>query len=203
MLKFATDTAAPAVLSVMDAIYERRSVRSYLPKTVDRALVRNLLDAAVQAPTAVHEEPWAFVVIQDPGTLKRLSDAALKTLQDREHGVQLPGAGSRHFQLPENVFYDAGTLIVIYGKPLGPFVAADCWLAAENLMLAARAIGLGTCVVGLSVAALNAPEWKKELKVPDGMTAYAPIIVGVPSGDTPATGRREPEVLAWKTGLSV
>lgn len=203
MLKLATDTAAPAALSVMEAIYERRSVRSYLPKTVDRALVTNLLDAAVQAPTAVHEEPWAFVVIQDREILKRLSDAALMTLREKEHGVHLPGAGPRHFALPENVFYDAGTLIVICGKPLGPYVSADCWLAAQNLMLAARAMGLGTCVIGLAVDALNSPEWKAELKIPAGMTAYAPIVVGVPAGDTPASGRREPEVLAWKTGLSV
>lgn len=194
MLKLETSVAA-AVMSAMDAIYERRSVRSYLPRTVDRALIRNLLDAAVQAPTAVHEEPWAFAVIQDRDALKRLSDTALQTLQ--------PEAVPQSFALPENVFYDAGTLIVIYGKPLGPLVAADCWLAAENLMLAARAMGLGTCVIGLAAAALNTPAWKKELKVPAGMTAYAPIIVGVPAGETPATGRREPEVLAWKTGLSV
>ena len=195
MLKLSTDTAAPAAMSVMDAIYERRSVRSYLPMTVDRAFVKNLLDAAVQAPTAVHEEPWAFAVVQDRAALRRLSDKALRMLQ--------PEAVPASFALPENVFYDAGTLIVIYGKPLGPFVPADCWLAAENLMLAARAMGLGTCVTGLAAAALNTPEWKKELKVPEGLRAYAPIIVGVPAALTPATGRREAEVLAWKTGLSV
>jgi len=70
-------------------------------------------------------------------------------------------------------------------------------------MLAARAMGLGTCVIGLAAAALNTPEWKKELNVPAGLTAYAPIIVGVPSAQTPAAGRREAEVLAWKTELSV
>lgn len=202
MLKL--ETAAPAAaMSALDAIYARRSVRSYRTSAVDRRLIQGLLDAAVQAPTAVHEEPWAFAVIQDRETLRRLSDAALRTLKEREHGVHLPGAGSRHFTLPENVFYDAGTLIVIYGKPLGPFVAADCWLAAENLMLAARAMGMGTCVIGLAAEALNAPEWKKELNVPAGLTAYAPIIVGEPAGETPAAGRREPEVLSWKTGLAV
>ena len=201
MLKL--DSAATgAAMSVIDAIYERRSVRSYRAKTVDRRTVSVLLDAAVQAPTAMHEEPWAFAVVQDRDALKRLSDAALKTIGAREHGSRLPGAGAKGFTLPENVFYDAGTLIVIYGKPLGPFVAADCWLAAENLMLAARAMGLGTCVIGLAAAALDSPEWKAELKVPAGMTAYAPIIVGEPSGETPATGRREPEVLSWRTGLS-
>ncbi len=195
MLKLSTDVAAPAVLSALDAIYERRSVRSYLPKTVDRRLIGNLLDAAVQAPTAVNESPWAFAVVQDRKALKRLSDKALQLLQ--------PGAGARSFALPDNVFYDAGTLIVIYGKPLGPFVAADCWLAAENLMLAARAVGLGTCVIGLATAALNTPEWKAELKASSDLTAYVPIIVGVPSGQEPPARRRPPEVLAWKAGLSV
>ena len=202
-LQTKTSTVPAAAMSVMDAIEQRRSVRSYLRRSIDRATVLGLLDAAVQAPTAVHEEPWAFAVVQNRETLRRLSEAALRTLRDREHGIHLPGSSSRHFVLPENVFYDAGTLIVIYGKPLGPFVAADCWLAAENLMLAARAHGLGTCVIGLSVEALNSPEWKAELKVPPEMTAYAPIIVGVPAGETPASGRRAPDVLAWKESLAV
>lgn len=200
MLKLES-AATAAAMSVIDAIYERRSVRSYRAKTVDRRIVSALLDAAVQAPTALHEEPWAFAVVQDRATLRRLSDSALRTLQERETGLHLP-RGSQGLTLPENVFYDAGTLIVIYGKPLGPFVAADCWLAAENLMLAARGMGLGSCVIGLAAAALDSPEWKAELKVPAGLTAYAPIIVGEPSGETPATGRREPEVLSWRTGLS-
>jgi hypothetical protein len=45
---------------------------------------------------------------------------------------------------------------------------ADCWLAPENLMLAACAKGLGACVIGLAVSALSTPEWKAELKIPDG-----------------------------------
>src|SRR5690242_5012698 len=50
---------APA-MPLMDAIERRRSVRSYLPDPVDDATVRQLLAAAVRAPTAIHEEPWAF-----------------------------------------------------------------------------------------------------------------------------------------------
>jgi len=202
------ETAAAAsretAVGVADAIYGRRSVRAYAPEAVDRAEVRALLDAAVQAPTAVHEEPWAFAVVQDRDVLRRLSDKAKTLLREGGDPRHLPASrGAREFLLPENVFYDAGTLIVIYGKPLGPFVVADCWLAAENLMLAARGRGLGTCVIGLSVAALNTPEWKAELKVPAELIAYAPIIVGHPAGETPPTGRREPEVLAWKNGLAV
>lgn len=50
-------------------IYNRRSVRDYLPQKIDQAIIHTLLNAAVQAPTAMHEEPWSFVVIQNKGLL--------------------------------------------------------------------------------------------------------------------------------------
>ncbi|MFI5349276.1 MAG: nitroreductase family protein [Elusimicrobiota bacterium] len=204
MLKLETpSTAAPAAaMSAMEAIYQRRSVRSYLPQMIERDVILRLLDAAVHAPTAVKEEPWGFVVLQDRAKLKRLSDKAKELLPTLEGLVHLRDGGVRRFTPPEDVFHGAGTLIAIYGKPLGAFVVADCWLAAENLMVAARSMGLGTCVIGLAAAALNTPEWKAELDVPAEMTAYAPIIVGVPAEDPPAVERREAEILSWKTGLA-
>ena len=79
------------------------------------------------------------------------------------------------------MFYDAGTLIAIGAKPLGPFVVADCWLAAENLMLAACALGLGTCCIGAAVGALNSPDTKSELAIPSDVEIVAPIVVGMPN----------------------
>ncbi|MGB7543827.1 MAG: nitroreductase family protein [Burkholderiales bacterium] len=194
-------TQPEASMSVMDAIRERRSVRAYAPRRLDPATIRTLLAAAVRAPTAVHEEPWAFAVLQDAGALKRISDRAKGPFLEEAHRAHLDRGGHSldKFTRPDfNIFYDAGTLIVICGKPMGPFVAADCWLAAENLMLAARSMGLGTCVIGSALPALNTAEGKAELGIPAEMSAVAPIIVGVPSGDTPLTPRKEPQVLAWK-----
>jgi nitroreductase len=185
-------------MSVIDAIYARRAVRSYVPQPVDKATIRILLDAAVHAPTAVHEEPWAFAIIQDKKLLNRLSDFT-KELVGKEAHSHLPEQRGHGFNLVKepdfNVFYNAGTLIVIYGKPLGAFVGADCWLAAENLMLAACSMGLGTCVIGFAVAALNTPEWKKKLSVSAELTAYAPVIVGIPSGETSSVPRKQPEII--------
>jgi len=65
-------------------------------------------------------------------------------------------------------------------------------------MLAACAKGLGTCVIGFAVSALNTLEWKAELKIPPEMTAIAPIIVGVPAGETPPVPRKQPEIVTWK-----
>ncbi len=187
-------------VSTMDVIHHRRAVRDYLPDKVDAAVIHQLLDAAVHAPTAIHEEPWAFVIIQDKVILDRLSDKVKEMLvkgTDPIHPL-FKSHGADRFTRPDfNAFYNAGTLVVIYGKPLGNFVVADCWLAAENLMLAACSLGFGTCPIGLAVAALNTPQWKQALGVPAELTAYAPIIVGKPAGATPVVPRKPPEILRW------
>jgi nitroreductase len=185
---------------MFETILARRSVRAYAPDELDRNTVQALLEAAVRAPTAMHEEPWAFVVVQNKHVLKQVSDLAKPLFIERLHRSHPTGGHTLDtFSNPDfNIFHDANTLIVICAKPTGPFVEADCWLAAENLMLAACAIGLGSCVIGSSVTALNIPEMKAKLGIPAEFNAVAPIIVGVPSGETPATLRKKPLILAWK-----
>ena len=166
-------SALKAPTGVLEAIAGRRSVRAYADQAVDRPTVQALLDAAVRAPTAMHEEPWMFLVIQDRSVLTRLSDRAKPLF-----AAQVRQSRTRHsfdaFLDPAfNVFYDAGTLIVICTDRAGSFVAADCWLAAENLMLAAYGRGLGSCVIGSAVAALNLPEVKAELGLPEPVTAWS------------------------------
>jgi nitroreductase len=187
--------------SILKTIYARHSVRAYAPTPLDSATVQTLLDAAVHAPTAMHEEPWAFVVVQDHALLQRLSDLAKPLFVEEVRHRNAHGASHSfdHFTRPDfNIFHGANTLIIICAKPLGPFVIADCWLAAENLMLAASAVGMGSCVIGSAVAALNIHKVKTELGIPDEYSAIAPIVVGVPSGETEATSRKEPMILSWK-----
>lgn len=195
-------------LSALDAIFMRRSVRAYTPQKLDESTIRSLLDAAVQAPTAMHTEPWAFVVVQDDAMLKRVSDRAKGSwakeaahYRDLHAGVDAAteSAFAERFASPDFcVFYDASTLIVICAKPMGPFVVADCWLAAENVTLAACALGLGTCYIGSAVPALNSPEVKSELGIPPDVDPVAPIIVGVPSGPAIEVARKDPHILYWK-----
>ncbi|WP_454780479.1 nitroreductase family protein [Legionella sp. WA2022007384] len=190
-----------ALMSEIDAIYKRRAVRNYKPQKLDQALIHSLLDAAVQAPTAMHEEPWSFVIIQDQDILNRLSDSVKALIYTEAHNyskMQMKYLQELVNNPDFHAFYNASTLIVIYSKLHGPFVAADCWLAAENLMLTACAQGLGTCVIGLAVSTLNTPEWKMKLNLPSDITAIAPIIVGIPAGEPSEVSRKSPEILAWK-----
>jgi nitroreductase len=187
-------------MNIDEAISSRRSVRDYTTQQVAKDTIHALLDAAVHAPTARHEEPWEFVIIQNKQVLNNLS-ADVKELLAEEGDPMHPHSATPaadQFPISEfNAFYTASTLIVIYAKPLGAFVVADCWLAAQNLMLAAYGYGLGSCVIGLAVTALNTPKWKKELGVSMEISAVAPIIVGVPAGETPSVTRKLPEILTW------
>jgi nitroreductase len=192
----------------LDAIFGRRSVRAYAPHRLEKSTIRALLDAAVQAPTAMLEQPWLFVVVQDRELLRQLSDRVKATWtreaipeSERRAGRAsgLHGAFIERLQDPGfDVFYGAGTLIVICARRIDTFIAADCWLAAENLMLAATALGLGTCCIGAAVEALHSKDIKAAIGMPADVHAVAPVIVGVPAGSPPPMARREPEIVSWK-----
>ncbi|AXK40455.1 nitroreductase family protein [Crenobacter cavernae] len=88
------------------------------------------------------------------------------------------------------LFYNADTVIILCGRSAEPFVVADCRLAAKNLMLAARAMGLGSCVMGSAVAGLNSPEWKARRNVPRSHR--------LSSACPPSRASRAPGILKWK-----
>jgi nitroreductase len=201
---------AVRLMTLFEATARRRAVRAYKPDLVDEDAVRELLKEAVKAPTAMHAEPWAFAIVQDRAQLRSISDRAKAgwsagsgdTLA-APHGAT-PGLESKAKAILErpdfDIFYDASTLIVICARPAGSFAVADCWLAAENLMLAACAMGLGTCCIGFAIPVLNSLEVKNELGIPANVIAIAPIIVGVPAYATPPTTRKEPDILCWQRG---
>lgn len=190
---------------VKATIFQRRSVRAYTTAQVGGSTIRELLLAAVQAPTAMHLEPWAFVVVQDTARLKRYSDRGRQMFLESARSTGLTNAGDPRAQAhlamladpAFDIFHGASTLIVVCRKTGGAFSDADCWLAAENLILAATAAGLGTCCIGFAVPVLNAPDVKRELGIPDAGAAVAPIVVGVPGATPPGVSRKEPDILAW------
>lgn len=192
-------------MSVFQTILARRSVRKFKAREVTSDTVRILLEAAVCAPSAIHQEPWGFVVIQDKNLLLQLSDLAKPLFLD-DIQQRAPHAGHRvdFFCQPDfNIFYNTGTLVLICGAKSAPFVEADCWLAAENFMLAACAMGLGTCVIGSALPALNLTSIKHQIGVPDDFTVVAPIILGYPDDAIMPVLRKKPHILASIPALAI
>lgn len=186
-------------MDTLDAIYQRRSVRAYRAKHVDRDVVDKLLDAAVQAPSAMNAQPWAFAVIQDRELLDDLSTRAkAHLLGTYDQDARL----SRYRDVlsdPEfDIFYGAGLLIIVCAGTEGLVPAEDCCLAGENLMLAAVALGLGTCCIGWARPLLNLPEVKDELGIDTDLSPILPVIVGYPTGETSLVPRNAPRIVSWK-----
>lgn len=186
-------------MNLTDVIANRRSVRSYTPQKVEKEKIEELLHAAVQAPSASNSQPWAFAVIQDTALLREYSERAKKFLLD---SLEVnPGVAKYRGMLMNadfNIFYTAGTLVVIFAKPGGLHSHGDCCLAAQNLMLAAHGLGLGTCWIGFATAFLDQAAVKRELGVPEEYAAVAPLLVGYPHGRAPQLSRDKAEVLVWK-----
>lgn len=186
-------------MNLMEAINARRSVRSYKPDMVDRETIKHLLHAAVQAPSGMNTQPWAFGIIEDAQRLSDYSGRIKAILLDSIEQMPWLAQYKGYFADPgSSIFYHAPTLVVIYTKTPDPISQVDCTLAAENLMLAACDMGLGTCWIGFSNAFLNMPEVKRELGVHEDYTVVAPIIVGHPEGPIPVVEKSEAEVLFWK-----
>ena len=182
-------------MSLYEAILARRSVRNYTTQKLGKATIPSLLEAAIRSPTTMHNEPWAFVIIQNHLLLKKLSDQAetmlVNTMHVNQHQQSLnlsEFSENKNF----NIFYNAGTLILICGDTKMNFFEADCWLATENFILAACAMGLGTCIIGCALSVLNLPEVKLKLSIPDDFMVVVPIIVGYPNGTHPPTPRKHP-----------
>jgi nitroreductase len=183
------------IMNLKEAIYTRRSVRDFTADPVDEKAITELIDAAIQAPSAVNQQPCSFCVVRDKTVLAKISREA-KAHMLKSSPVALM---SHHFQEILNdpnfdIFYHAPTLIIISTVSEIPWAIEDCALAAENLMLAARGIGLGTCWIGFAQAWLGTPEGKTAVRLPASYVPVAPIIVGHPRSVPPPVPRKEPEI---------
>jgi nitroreductase len=182
-------------VDINEAISGRRSAREYTEQAVDEQTIRGLIDAAVRAPNAVNEQPWTFTVVRDQSLLDRISrDAKSHMLATMPAGAQ-----SDHFRSLLNdpnfhIFYRAPVLILISAIAQGPWIVEDCALAAENLMLTAYAVRLGTCWIGFAQSFLNTSDGKKALDLPATWVPVAPIIVGHPKAAPAPVPRKEPEI---------
>jgi nitroreductase len=182
-------------MDVKEAIYSRRSVREFTAETVSENIIRDLIEAAVQAPSAVNAQPCAFCVTRDKKVLATISQEAKAYVVKTTPVGLMPHHFKEILNDPNfNIFYNAPVLILISTIADIPWAVEDCALAAENLMLAARGAGLGTCWIGFAQSWLGTPEGKVLLKLPGNYKPVAPIIVGHPKAVLPPVPRKEPEI---------
>lgn len=185
-------------MELLEAIAGRRAIRSFLSAPVSDASIRQIIDAAVLAPSALNSQPWLFAIISGRSRLEDYSERAkahyLATFSPGRdpHAIRHDELNATGFDL----FYGAPSLIVVYCLPAGQFSVGDCCFAALNLMLVAHGLGLGTCPIGYAQSWFDLSEVKQTLSVPSECTAVVPIAVGWPAAIPPPTTRRAP-IIRW------
>lgn len=174
-------------MELMEAIRGRRAVRSYTEESISLETLKRLVDAAIQAPSAINAQPWHFTIIRNQAALDRISHAA------KSHMLRTTAADGpmrEHLDDPHfHIFYHAPALILISARDVD-WACEDSALAAENLMLAACAEGLGSCWIGFAQRWLETEEGKRAVNLPSGYTPVAPIIVGIPREAAPPVPRK-------------
>lgn len=184
--------------AVLEALKSRRAIRSFEDKPVAQSAIDILLEAAIYAPSAINIQPWKFTIVTNKTEMKNLSDVAKPLLLRMLPDVVDEGLSQfkKALSSPQyNIFYDAPLAVFISGDK-SQFAVNDCSMAAQNMMLAAYTLGIGSCWIGTAVHAANTPKVKGELGVPEDHQVYAVVIFGYPKGGFPAAPeKRPPQIL--------
>lgn len=185
-------------MELLKAIYQRRAIREFSDASVSGAGVLDLIRAAAQAPSAMNQQPWAFAVFHGRDRLARYSRRA-KThlLATTGPSFGLDPRIDQYANAGANLFHGADTLVLICARPGKFSPVEDCFLAAQNLMLAAHGLGLGTCPVGFARTWFNLPEVKAELGIPAHYEAVLPIVVGHPAHPPAPVPKNDSEIACW------
>ena len=177
----------------LDVIMTRTSIRNFTGEPVPQEQLETILKAGMAAPTAMNSQPWRFVVVTD-----------------REKMAQVFGQGPR-----SEMFQTAGAVIVVCGestssmrKPFGQpdapevemenmFWYEDCSAAAENILLAAHALGLGAVWTAGYPGMQRVAPIAEALGIPEKVIPLCVIPVGVPAEAPAPKDKWKPEYIHW------
>lgn len=157
----------------LDFIFSRRSIRKYINKEVPDELINDLLEAAMAAPSAVAKDPWHFIVIKERSTLDRLT-------QILPNGQMLKQATA--------AFVVCGDITLAHDQQES-YMLQDLSAAVENILLAANALGLGTCWLGMHPRPDRMTGVRQLFDLPQDITPMCGIALGWPYSKPPARTR--------------
>ena len=165
-----------------EVLFDRRSVRKFLPRAVEKEKVEAVLKAGTYAPTAMNNRNRKFVAVTDPKLLARLNEAVEKTVDEStKERIKSRNGGKFDF------FYSAPVLIFVVSSDC-LYPEADCAVANENMFLAAKNEGLGTCWINQLYSAGEKPELRafyREIGIADNEKVYCCCALGYADGETP------------------
>lgn len=185
-------------MDLFEAIHTQRAIRSFKSDPVPDAVIRRVLDAAIHAPSGGNRQPWIFMVLKDQ-QVKRSVGQLYKQGWDASYNVRLtvdPDPSlSRVYRSSQHLAMTIGEAPVLIlacihhdGSVSTMTRGASIYPAVQNMMLAARALGLGTVITTLHK--FFEDEVKELLRIPDHVETAALIPLGYPTEGVQFGGSR-------------
>ncbi|HOL82546.1 MAG TPA: nitroreductase family protein [Caldisericia bacterium] len=151
---------------ILEIIKSRRSIRNYKNEKIKDEEILKIVEAGRWAPSASNNQPWRFIIVQNVELIKKIGDAC-KILTINSFVEKAP------------------LIIIIYTEKKHRWVELDCGICAENMMLEAHSIGIGSCFVG----AFKENKIKEIINLPEDFNVVGLITFGYKENEKEPTLR--------------
>lgn len=170
-------------------IYSRRAIRKYKNVPVKKEIIETILNAGRMSPSAINKQPWKFHVLSDKNTISLFSTEIAKASRKAYLAAAVKNpveTVSGLLRFPEKIKYFTGEDPIFHGAPVVIFISApknnewaalDIGMCVQNMMLAAKSLGLDTCPIGLAKYVDKTESYPK-LKIPSNEQVLLAVILG-------------------------
>jgi nitroreductase len=176
-------------------IKNRRSIRKFKEEQISDSELQEILDCALHAPNAGNQQKWHFTVIQNRDMLERMERILKENMLNSGVDFLAKVASDPNIR----IFGNAPTVILITADERARFVQIDCAAAAQNILVAAESLNIGSHIMTSSeflFASEKGDELKRELGVPDGYNHICTIALGY-KDENPAPKQRRRDVINY------
>lgn len=167
---------------VVETIMTRRSVRQYKPQAVEREKMQTIVECGINAPNAMNKQPWEVRVVDNADYINGVTELYKKA---NPKAAEDPAF--------KNMFRNAPTVVFIGHDTKSESSPFDCGLLAENMMISAWSMGIGSCCLGSPARFMKTPEaaeYLQKLGFSEGYELLYCIGFGYPD-EAPAAKPRE------------
>jgi Nitroreductase len=189
-------------MELFEAIHARRAMRQYRPDPVPKEAIHKVLDAANQAPSAMNLQQWEFVVVTSPETIRGMGDSYRAIVEEFTRNWDpspLRGSLSREEFIRFAETYGGAPVVIVVltdtadAENFRKANLESASAATENLVLAATALGLGTC--WMTGPLQDGKALRRILSIPDTKELVAVTPLGYPAAVPLAPARIDPDLV--------
>ncbi len=186
---------------LFEIIHTTRSMRRLKPDPVPDALISRILEAGTAAPSGGNMQRWRFLVVRDPKVKERVAVYYRRAWHEQvlpryRAGTPAPGTSPERFQrmleaaqhLADHLHEAPVWIVACLQGPPSPTAGSSIYPSVQNMLLAARALGLGATLTTLYLAFKK--EVEAELGLPEDAHSYALLPIGWPLGRFGPVGRQ-------------